>query len=70
MRKTRSTHIHSSKLPATKAWIIKANGTKIGVVAFKADGMFSAVAGHDKLGLFDSKVQATDAIARHVGVLS
>lgn len=70
MKKTRSTHIHSSKLPATLAWIIKANGVKIGVVAAKASGQFSAVAGHDKLGLFDSKVQATDAIAKHAGVLA
>lgn len=68
--KTRSTHIHSSKMPAAKAWIVKANGVKIGVVAFKADGRFAAVAGHDKLGMFDSKVQATDAIAKHVGILS
>jgi hypothetical protein len=69
--KTRSTHISSSKLPGTNAWVIKANGSKIGVVAFKtAEGLFSAVAGHDKLGFFDSKVQATDAIAKHVGVIS
>ena len=65
----RSTHISSAKLPGTQAWIVKANGKKIGLVAFKSDtGTFAAVAGHDKLGRFDSKVQATDAIARHAGV--
>lgn len=51
------------------AWIIKANGTKIGVVRSCADGMFTTVAGHDRLGKFDSKVQATDAIGNHVGVI-
>ena len=66
----RSTHLSSHKMPGLMAWIIKANGTKIGVVRSYADGMFTAVAGHDRLGRFDSKVQATDAIAKHVGVIS
>lgn len=65
----RSTHISSTKMPGIMAWIIKANGVKIGVVRSYADGMFTAVAGHDRLGKFDSKVQATDAIGKHVGVI-
>lgn len=62
----RSTHVSSHKMPAAKAWIVKVNGVKAGVVAFKSDGMFSAVAGHERLGKFDSKVQAVDAVAATV----
>lgn len=70
----RSTHISSTKVPGIMAWIIKANGTKIGVVRLHADGGFNAVATcagpgrphSHRLGTFSSKVEATDAIYNRV----
>lgn len=62
----RTGHIASRKMPGITAWIVTVNGVKAGVVRMYADGMFSAVAGHEKLGRFDTKLSAVNAVAATV----
>ena len=66
MSAKRSNHISTVKMPGMHSWVVKVNGEKAGVVRMHSDGMFYAVAGHEKLGKFDSKVQAVDAVAATV----
>jgi len=58
----RSTHVATIKLPGMKAWIVKVKGVKIGVIRFRNDGLFWAVAGHERLGGYGSKLGATNAV--------
>jgi hypothetical protein len=60
--KGRTNRVTTHKLPARKAWVVKVAGSKIGIVNLRNDGLFWAVAGHERLGGFASKLAATNAV--------
>ena len=62
MVKHRAGHVSQSKMPGIPAWIVRCDGKKAGVVRLHADGMFAAVAGHDRLGEFSTKIDAVEAV--------